>query len=163
VHPTNPQFPTSNVRVLPKEGVDTSKMERVYKSNDNDTDYDSENPVDRESVQLKHRNNGTPNQSSSWVQRIADDSDDGKNDTYRAQTVISPAKKSGPPKVSATGEGKTVEEARNKAFNNASDLRMKRTQNVPAQMASADRQMASNKKRGFNKAQVIKIDSGKAQ
>jgi hypothetical protein len=138
-------------------------MERVYKSNDNDTDYDSENPVDRESVQLKHRNNGTPNQSSSWVQRIADDSDDGKNDTYRAQTVISPAKKSGPPKVSATGEGKTVEEARNKAFNNASDLRMKRTQNVPAQMASADRQMASNKKRGFNKAQVIKIDSGKAK
>jgi hypothetical protein len=161
--PSSSQFPTSNVRVIPKENIDTSKMERVYKSNDNDTDYDSENPVDRESESLKSRNLGTPHQTASWVQRIADDSDDGKNDTYRAQTLIYPSRKSGPKKVSAVGEGKTVEEARNKSFNNASDMRMRSTQNVPAQMASADRQMALNKKRGFNKAPVVKIDSGKAK
>lgn len=161
--PKNLQFPTSNVRVIPKENVDTSKMERVDKDGDNNTEYDSDNPVDRESVMLKFRNGGTPNQTSSWAQRIASDDGDEKNDTYRAQTSVYSYSKGGPKSVSGIGEGKTIEEARNKSFNNASDRRIKNTQNVSEQIASSDRQMARNKKSGFNKADVIKINGKKGK
>jgi hypothetical protein len=152
------QFPTSNVRVIPKENINTSEMEEVSKAYDNENDFDAENPVDRESVNLKPRNLGTPHQTSSWVQKI-----DSEPDTFRAQTLIHPFKKSGPPSVSGIGEGATVEEARNKSFNDASNTRMARTQSAKSHLDAVDRQGVRNKKMGYNKAPVIKINSDPAK
>lgn len=159
--PSSSQFPTSNVRVIPKENVDTSKMEPVDKRHDDDNDYDSANPVDRESVNLAYRNQGTQHQTAAWAQRIVGPSGEGHDDTYRAQAMIYPSKtKVGPKKVSGIGEGKTIEEARNKAFNNASDARIKSTQGVADRIK---RQDEYNTKYNKSKRNVIKINSGKAK
>lgn len=164
MHPSSSQFPLSHVTPIPKEKVDTSKMEPVSKSHDEDTEYDSENPVDRESVNLASRHMGTQHQTHAWAQRIQGPSGEGHDDTYRAQTMIHPLKKKvGPNKVTGIGEGSTIEEARNKSFNEASNARIESTKHVSKNMAAVDRLSAIHKKQGYNKAKVIKIDSGKAK
>jgi hypothetical protein len=165
MEPTNKQFPMSHVSIVPKEKVDTSKMETVSKNHDSEVD-EHEDPYDHESVNLAPRNLGTPYQTSTWAQRVEgpEGYSDRSDDTYRAKAHIHPFSKSGPKAVTGTGSGKTIEEARNAAFNNASDNRIKSTQNVSKQIAQNDKYGRKIKEQNATRGKqipVIKIDSSK--